>query len=130
MHFFSKLALLIFTGFLANCSGVKPSNAYDTPIQLAEIKKLNQDLSPQQLDHVRSYWNAFDPIGVIEYGVYDEYESYLGFTHMLIEKNVSEAEFLQAITEIVSNIMGMSLIDEDKVHVMYVGLVAKKNARP
>lgn len=56
----------------------------------------------------RAYWNEFDPIGVTDTEIDDEYDSYLPQTVKLILAGADEYKFLKYIEHCVNINMGMS----------------------
>ena len=57
---------------------------------------------------VRALWNAFDPIGVTEHGIQDEYDHYLSHTETLIREGADRYRFRKYLEACVHTHMGMT----------------------
>ena len=77
--------------------------------------RLSKEQSRQRWNELRDLWNEFDPIGVMDVPDWprDEYESYVGPTMRLLERDAAIEEIVECLEWAVCERMGLELNRED-----------------
>jgi hypothetical protein len=70
---------------------------------------LDKTQSRARMAELRALWNAWDPIGVAQDGVEDEYNGYLGRTMRLLEQGAPSEEIVKYLRWITDEHMGLSM---------------------
>jgi hypothetical protein len=68
---------------------------------------MDNEESGERWRKVRQLWCQWDPIGVVDGGIEDEYDAYLGPTLRLLEEDTSVEKIAEYLTHVVGDEMSM-----------------------